>query len=115
VGLYAASPLITGTLAAIKEHGLLYLGDGKAATDQTPPSATVTAVADSDLFREAIDMRLNQVSIAARTKGRGVAVVSARPLSFLRLMAWINDFEGQNLVLTPASTLVQSPPAPGKS
>ena len=114
-GLYAASPLISGTLAAIKEHGLLYLGDGKAGADQAPPSAPVTAIADSDPFREAIDMRLNQVSIAARTKGRGVAVISPRPLSFLRVMAWLSDFDGQNLVLTPASTLVQTPAAPGKS
>jgi polysaccharide deacetylase 2 family uncharacterized protein YibQ len=72
-------------------------------------------VVDSDPFREAIDMRLNQVSIAARTKGRAIAVINPRPLSFLRLQGWLNDLGGQNLVLTPVSTVVQPPPSAGKS
>jgi len=114
-GAYAASPQMAATLAAIKDHGLLYVGDGAAPADHAPPIAAITAVVDGEPFREAIDMRLNQVSIAARTKGRALAVINPRPLSFLRLMAWLNDLGGQNLVLTPASTLVQPPPAPGKS
>ena len=114
-GVYAASPLMAATLAAIRDHGLLYVGAGIAPADHAPPIAPVTAVVDSDPFREAIDMRLNQVSIAARTKGRAVAVIGARPLSFLRLMGWLNDLGGQNLVLAPVSTLVQSSIAPGKS
>ncbi|TAN59537.1 MAG: divergent polysaccharide deacetylase family protein [Magnetospirillum sp.] len=114
-GLYATSPQMAATFGAIKDHGLLYVGDGAAAADRAPPTAPVTAVIDSAPFREAIDMRLNQVSIAARTKGRAIAVVNPQPLSFLRLQGWLNDLEGQNLVLTPASTVVQTPPAPGKS
>ncbi len=116
--VYGASPQIAATLAAIKDHGLLYLGDGAAASsDRSPPLAQITAIVDRDLFREAIDMRLNQVSIAARTKGRAIAVVGGRPLSFGRLLAWINDLDGQGVVLAPVSTLVQSPAAPaaGKS
>ncbi|OAN52367.1 hypothetical protein A6A04_01365 [Paramagnetospirillum marisnigri] len=114
-GVYGASPLMGGTLAALKEHGLLYLGDGTAAADRAPPLARVVGVVDTDPFKEAIDMRLNQVSIQARTKGQAVAVVNARPLSFHRLMAWINDLDGQNLVLAPASTVVQQAASAGKS
>lgn len=113
-GTYAASDQIGPTFAAIRDHGLLYVGDGTATPDHTPPLVRVTAVIDQDPFREAIDMRLNQVSIQARTKGRAVAVLSARPLAFDRLTAWINDFAGQGLVLAPVSTLVQQP-AQGKS
>lgn len=112
---YGASPLMAGTLGAVKEHGLMYLGDGAAPPDRAPPLAKVTAVVDSDPFKEAIDMRLNQVSIQARTKGQAVAVLSARPLSFIRLIAWLNDLDGQNLVLTPATTVVQQSSGPGKS
>lgn len=112
---YGASPLMAGTLSALKEHGLLYLGDGAAPPDRSPPTARIAAVVDADPFKEAIDMRLNQVSILARTKGQAVAVLTARPLSFIRLIAWLNDLEGQNLVLTPVSTVVQQSPSPGKS
>ncbi len=114
-GLYGLSPQMAATFAAIKDHGLLYVGDGTPPADHAPPNVPVTAVIDGDPFREAIDMRLNQVSMAARTKGRAVAVVNPRPLSFLRLTTWLNDLDGQNLVLVPASTLVQTPASPGKS
>ncbi|CAA7617744.1 divergent polysaccharide deacetylase family protein [Magnetospirillum sp. SS-4] len=114
-GLYAASPQMAGTLGVVRDHGLMFIGSGAAPPDRVPAIAPVAGVVDSDPFREAIDMRLNQVSIAARTKGRAVAAVTARPLSLARLMAWINDLEGQGLVLTPASAVVVPPPAPGKS
>jgi polysaccharide deacetylase 2 family uncharacterized protein YibQ len=114
-GLYAASPQMAGTLGRLRDHGLLFVGAGAAPPDRVPPIAPITAQVDSDPFREAIDMRLNQVSIAARTKGRAVAVITARPLSLNRLMGWLNDFDGQNLVLIPASTVVIPPPSPGKS
>lgn len=112
---FAASEQITQTLAKVREHGLLYVGPGSAPADRIPAIAPVTAVADADLFREAIEMRLNQVSIAARTKGKALVVINPRPLSFDRLLPWLNDFEGQKLVIVPVSTLVQPPPAPGKS
>jgi len=114
-GAYAASPQNEATLAAIRDHGLLYIGNGTAPPDRQPPLAAITAVVDQDAFREAIDMRLNQVSIAGRTKGRALAVISPRPLSFDRLMVWINDLAGQNLVLAPPSTLAQPATQPGKS
>jgi polysaccharide deacetylase 2 family uncharacterized protein YibQ len=112
---FAASEQMVQTLAKLREHGLLYVGPGTAPADRIPAIAPITAVADSDLFREAIEMRLNQVSIAARTKGKALVVINPRPLSFDRLLPWLNDFDGQKLVIVPVSTLVQPPPAPGKS
>lgn len=112
---FAGSEQIVQTLAKLREHGLLYVGPGGAPPERIPAIAPVTAVADADLFREAIDMRLNQVSIAARTKGKALVVINPRPLSYDRLLPWLNDFDGQKLVIVPVSTLVQPPPAPGKS
>lgn len=112
---FAASEQIVQTLGKLRDHGLLYVGPGAAPADRTPALAPVTAVADTDLFREAIEMRFNQVSIAARTKGKALVVINPRPLSFDRLLPWLNDFDGQKLVIVPVSTLVQPPPAPGKS
>lgn len=112
---FAGSEQIVPTLAKLREHGLLYVGPGSAPADRSPAMAPVTAVADLDLFREAIEIRLNQVSIAARTKGRALVVINPRPLSFDRLLPWLNDFDGQRLVIVPVSTLVSPPPAAGKS
>ena len=112
---FAATEQIVQTLGKLRDHGLLYVGPGAAPADRTPALAPVTAVADTDLFREAIEIRLNQVSIAARTKGKALVVINPRPLSFDRLLPWLNDFDGQKLVIVPVSTLVQPPPAPGKS
>jgi uncharacterized protein len=112
---FAASPQITQALGTIRDHGLLYVGPGTAPADRIPAMAPVTAEADADLFREAIEMRLNQVSIAARTGGKALVVINPHPLSFDRLLPWLNDFDGQKLVIVPVSTLVQPPPTPGKS
>ncbi|KIL98196.1 putative periplasmic protein YibQ distant homology with nucleoside diphosphatase and polysaccharide deacetylase [Paramagnetospirillum magnetotacticum MS-1] len=112
---FAASEQVVQMLGQLRDRGLLYVGPGAAPADRTPALAPVTAVADADLFREAIEMRLNQVSIAARTKGKALVVINPRPLSFDRLLPWLNDFDGQKLVIVPVSTLVQPPPAPGKS
>jgi polysaccharide deacetylase 2 family uncharacterized protein YibQ len=112
---FAASAQIAQSLGTMRDHGLLYVGPGSAPSDRIPPIAPITAIADTELFREAIEMRLNQVSIAARTKGKALVVINPSPLSFDRLMPWLNDFDGQKLVIVPVSTLVQPPPAPGKS
>jgi polysaccharide deacetylase 2 family uncharacterized protein YibQ len=112
---FASSGQIAQSLGTMRDHGLLYVGPGSAPADRIPPIAPITAIADTELFREAIEMRLNQVSIAARTKGKALVVINPSPLSFDRLIPWLNDFDGQKLVIVPVSTLVQPPPAPGKS
>ncbi|MBI3444039.1 MAG: divergent polysaccharide deacetylase family protein [Magnetospirillum sp.] len=109
---FAASEQMAAVLGKLRDHGLLFVGAGTAPTDHTPALAPITTIADADLFREAIDMRFNQASIAARTKGKALVVINPRPLSFDRLLPWLNDFDGQKLVVVPVSTLVQPPPAP---
>ena len=98
-------------LAALKERGLLYVGDGAAGGDRTPPYAGITAVIDRDPYREAIEDRLAAVAATARDKGRAVAVASARPVTLDRLVAWMNRLSDQGVVAAPASAVV-TPPAP---
>jgi len=108
---FTAASQISGILAAVREHGLLYVGAGAAAPARTPALARVTAIVDRDLYREAIEIRLNQVVVSARVQGRAVAVVQARPLSFERLAAWLGTLSSNGVVLTPVSALVTPPPA----
>ncbi|CAA7612424.1 Skin secretory protein xP2 [Candidatus Terasakiella magnetica] len=112
---FGGSEQMTAILGRLRDHGLLYLGDGSAPADRLPPQAVVSAVVDQDLFREAIDIRLSQVGLTGRAKGRAVAVLRPRPLSFDRLLTWIITMDAQGVVLAPASMVVQPPPAPGKS
>lgn len=100
-------------LAALKERGLLYIGDGAAGGDRTPPYAAITAVIDRDPYREAIEERLAAVVASARDKGRAVAVAGARPVTLDRLVAWMNRLSDQGVVAAPASAVVQPPPVPG--
>lgn len=107
---FAASPQISGVQAAVREHGLLFVGPGAAAPARTPALARITAIIDRDLFREAIDLRLNQIAVSARVQGRAVAVVQPRPLSFDRLVGWLATLSSNGVVLTPVSALVTPPP-----
>jgi len=107
---FAASPQISGVQAAVREHGLLFVGPGAAAPARTPALARITAIVDRDLFREAIDLRLNQIAVSARVQGRAVAVVQPRPLSFDRLVGWLATLSANGVVLTPVSALVTPPP-----
>ncbi|CCG41519.1 divergent polysaccharide deacetylase family protein [Magnetospirillum molischianum] len=110
---FAASPQISGVQATVREHGLLFVGPGAAAPARTPALARVTAIIDRDLYREAIDLRLNQIAVTARVQGRAVAVVQPRPLSFERVVGWIGTLTTNGVVLTPVSALV-APPPPAK-
>jgi len=108
---FAASPQISAVQAAAREHGLLFVGPGAAAPARTPALARVTALIDRDLYREAIDLRLNQIAVSARVQGRAVALVQPRPLSFDRLVGWLATLPANGVVLTPVSAVVTPPPA----
>ncbi|SEH27187.1 divergent polysaccharide deacetylase family protein [Magnetospirillum fulvum] len=109
---FAAAPQISGVFAAVREHGLLFVGPGAAAPARTPALARITTLIDRDLYREAIDIRLNQAVVSARVQGRAVALVQPRPLSFERLAGWLGTLSANGVVLTPVSALVTPPPAP---
>jgi polysaccharide deacetylase 2 family uncharacterized protein YibQ len=105
-----SSGQLAPVLAALRERGLLYIGDGASGGDRTPPYAGITTVIDRDLYREAIEERLAVVAAAARDKGRAVAIAGARPVTLDRLVAWMNRLSDQGVVAAPASAVVQPPP-----
>lgn len=105
-GPFVRSNQLEPVLAALKERGLLYVGEGAKPGDRTPPFAQPTLVADQEPFREAIDARLAQVSEAARRDGRAIAVVSARPLSLDRVLMWLVSAADHGLAAAPASAIV---------
>jgi hypothetical protein len=104
-GRLATSDHMAPVLQALKERGLLYVGDG-ADRDGAPPS-TPGLVADQEPFRDAIDMRLGQVAAQARRGGGALAVVSARPVSLDRLVAFLSGLSDQGLQSAPASAIVK--------
>ena len=114
------SPVVTGPqwpilLRAIRNRGLLYLGDGLAGVSQSdaPPSASVTLVPDESPFRAAIDVRLSRLMSAAMRDQMAVAYVSPLPVTMERLLAWFDSFPQRGVVLAPASALVR--PLPGQT
>ena len=107
-----ADPAVATTvLGTARDRGLLVVGPGGTTPERTPALAMVTSVIDRDLFREAIDFRFNQVLLAARQSGQGIAVVHPRPLSFERLAGWLGQLGSNRLVLAPVSALAAPPPA----
>lgn len=99
-------------LRLIRSHGLMFVGDGLAGVRKTdaPAHASVSIVLDEAPFRAAIDARLTRAELAAQRDGQVVAFISARPVSFERLLLWIKDIGPKGLQLAPVSALT-TPPA----
>ena len=97
------------TLQDLKNRGLLFLGDGLVGVPDNfvPAAASVTLVADEVPFRTAIDARLTRLTMAAERDGVAVAYVSAKPVTFERLLAWVATLASHNLVLAPVSAIVK--------
>lgn len=105
-GGFTRSTKLAPILMALKERGLLYVGDG-AKPDAGLPVASVTAVLDSDSFRDAIESRLALAAHTAKESGQGMVVVSPRPVVFDRLVGWLDRLGEQGIVLAPASGIVK--------
>jgi len=99
-------PLMLGEL---KDRGLLMVGDGLVGIDDKvmPAAAQVSIVADETPFRSAIDNKLARALAAAQRDGGAVVYLSARPVSFERLLAFIASFPEKNVTLVPVSALVR--------
>jgi len=97
-------------LQALKGRGLMFVGDGLVGVpaNAMPAAASVTLVADDVPFRAAIDVGLSKLAAAALRDGTALAYLSARPVSFERLLAWVASLPQQNLVLAPASAVVKT-------
>ena len=75
------------------------------------PYRSATTV-DPDPTPEAIDRSLAQIAAAALRAGQAVAVASALPVTFERIMAWSASLEAQGIELVPPSRLLLAAPDP---
>lgn len=99
-------------LQELRDRGLLLVGDGLVGIDDKamPAAAQVTLVADETPFRTAVDAKLARVLAAAQRDGSAILYISARPISFERLLAFIASFPEKNVTLVPVSALVRPEP-----
>jgi uncharacterized protein len=99
-------------LQDLRNRGLLFLGDGLVGVPNTdlPPAASVTLIGDETPFRMAVDARLARLLLAAQRDGWALAYVSARPVTFERLTAWLTALPEKHVALAPASAVVRSAP-----
>lgn len=102
-------------LRDIRGRGLLFVGDGLVGVGAAdiPAALSVALVADETPFRSAIDARLGRLVTVALRDGVAVTYVSARPVTFERLLAWFAGLQKKGVVLAPVSAVVR-PPAPAK-
>ncbi len=99
-------------LQELKDRGLLILGDGLVGIEDKamPAAAQVTLVADETPFRTAIDAKLARALATAQRDGSAIIYISARPISFERVLAFIASFPEKNVTLVPVSALVRPEP-----
>jgi polysaccharide deacetylase 2 family uncharacterized protein YibQ len=105
-GPFTRSKQIGLVLAALKDRGLLYVGEG-AVSGPRPPMLGVSSQLDAEPFRNAIEARQVQAAAAAKEMGRIVVTVTARPVTFDRLISWLDKLPEQGTVLAPVGSVVK--------
>jgi polysaccharide deacetylase 2 family uncharacterized protein YibQ len=109
---------ITPLFAKLKEQNLFYVqgSPGVRMGEAHVSTAVADVVLDERPFRAAVDARLDYAERLARYQGSVVASVQAKPVSFERLLLWLDQAQKKGIALTPISTvLIRSditPPAP---
>ena len=74
------------------------LGERGASADQA---------LDTVLAPEAIDEALLRVEAAALSRGQGLGIAQAYPLSLRQVASWAGQIEGRGFQLAPASALAR--------
>jgi polysaccharide deacetylase 2 family uncharacterized protein YibQ len=99
-------------LQELKDRGLLFVGDGLVGIEDKamPAAAMATLVADETPFRTAVDTKLARALATAQRDGSAIILLTARPVSFERLLAFIASFPEKNITLVPVSALVRPEP-----
>lgn len=122
-----SDPHLTPLFAKLKEHNLFYVqgSPGIRVGEATVPTAVADVVLDERPFRAAIDARLDYAERLARYQGSAVASLTAKPVSFERLVLWLEQAQKKGIALAPVSgvlirsdaaaepaTVTAKPPAP---
>ena len=103
-----SSQHITPVFAKLKQANLFYVQGtpGVRMGDATVPTAIADLVVDERPFRAAVDARLDYAERLAKYQGSAVATMSAKPVSFERLVLWIEQSQKKGIVLAPISQVL---------
>ncbi len=107
-----SSEHINTVFAKLKTANLFYvqgtqrMGTGEASV----PTATADIIIDERPFRAAIDARLDYAERLANYQGSTIVALSAKPVSFERLVLWLAQAQKKGVVLAPVSqVLIKTP------
>ncbi len=103
-----SSEHINPVFAKLKASNLFYVqGEpGVRTGEATVPTAIADLIIDERPFRAAIDARLDYAERLAKYQGSAVAAMSAKPVSFERLVLWIEQARKKGIVLAPMSQVL---------
>jgi hypothetical protein len=103
-----SDPHIAPLFAKLKEQNLFYVqgSPGIRVGEPTIPTATADVVLDERPFRAAIDARLDYAERLARYQGSAIASLNAKPVSFERLVLWLEQAQKKGLVLAKISDVL---------
>ncbi|MBY0431430.1 MAG: divergent polysaccharide deacetylase family protein, partial [Rhodospirillales bacterium] len=107
----SGSPLAQGDglmplWTALRERGLMYVGEMTRPPPERAAAAAVTMSLDDKPFRAAIDARLTRAVSAARADGAAVVVAQGLPVTFERLLSLASNPRG--ITLVPVSIIPRS-------
>ena len=98
--------------AKLKQSNLVYVqgSPGIQVGEASVPTAMADLIIDERPFRAAIDARLDYAERLARYQGSVVVALSAKPVSFERLVLWLAQAQKKGIVLAPLSQTVTTAP-----
>ncbi len=99
---------ISAVFAKLSEENLYYVQGrpGIRVGETTVPTAIADVLIDERPFRAAIDARLDYLERLARYQGSAVAAVGAKPVSFERLVLWMEQIADSDVALSPVSQVL---------
>lgn len=100
----ALTPLFT----KLQAQNLFYVqgSPGVRVGDAPVPTAVADVILDERPFRAAIDARLDYAERLAKYQGSAVAALSAKPVSFERLVLWYDQAQRKGVALVPISQIL---------
>lgn len=103
-----SSPHINFVFNKLREENLYYVQGrpGVRVGEANIPTTIADVVIDERPFRAAIDARLDYAERLAKYQGSAVAALRAKPVSFERLVLWMEQISDKDIGLAPISQVL---------
>ena len=103
-----SGPHIDLLFAKLKQVNLFYVqgSAGVRVGEASVPTAISDVTIDERPFRAAIDARLDYAERLAKYQGSAVVSLSAKPVSFERLVLWLEQAQKKGVTLAPISQVL---------